>query len=60
MMKEVLSHTLTLWDRASTPGYLGFTNPRNKPLYKGHGFEVIGNIQAGDSSPIFPMLRKPL
>jgi hypothetical protein len=33
--------------------------PRNIPLYQRHGFEITGNIQAGASPAIVPMLRRP-
>jgi hypothetical protein len=29
------------------------------PLYRRHGFEVLGTIQIGDAPPIAPMLREP-
>jgi hypothetical protein len=28
-----------------------------RPLYQRHGFEAIDEIQAGDSPPMWPMLR---
>jgi len=39
--------------------YLESTNPANLSLYQRHGFEFIGNIQAGTSPPLFPMIREP-
>jgi hypothetical protein len=35
------------------------TNPANIPLYRRHGFEMIGQIQVDDAPPLFPMLRRP-
>jgi hypothetical protein len=37
----------------------GCTNPRNISLYRRHGFDVLGTIQAGSSPPLVPMLRQP-
>ena len=42
-----------------TPAYLEATSPHNRRLYERHGFEAIGEIQAADSPPMWPMLRKP-
>lgn len=44
-------------DRDGLPAYLESTTPRNRSLYERHGFEVVGEIQAGDSPPMWPMLR---
>jgi len=46
-------------DRTRTPAYLEAFNSSNLPFYKRYGFEQIGLIQAGNSPPIFPMLRLP-
>jgi hypothetical protein len=35
------------------------SNPANVPLYRRHGFEVIGEIQVGSSPTIFQMIRHP-
>jgi ribosomal protein S18 acetylase RimI-like enzyme len=55
----LLKHALALCDRERIAAYLESTNPRNNPLYQRHGFEQVGVIQAGNSPPLFPMLRKP-
>jgi len=55
----LLKHTLAACDLDNKPAYLESTNPANVPLYQRHGFEVIGNIQAGSSPPMFPMAREP-
>jgi ribosomal protein S18 acetylase RimI-like enzyme len=55
----LMKHALVPCDRDGRLAYLESTNPRNIPLYERHGFEVIGTIQAGTSSPLFPMLRRP-
>jgi ribosomal protein S18 acetylase RimI-like enzyme len=55
----LMEHALIPCDRENKPAYLESTNPRNIPLYKRHGFELMGTIQVGSSPPIFPMLRRP-
>ena len=53
----LLKHALRLCDQDGTPAYLESSNPKNIPLYRRHGFEVLGTIQVGSSPPITPMLR---
>ncbi len=53
----LLAQGLEVCDGAHVPAYLEATNPANIPLYRRFGFEVVGEIQAGSSIPIFPMLR---
>jgi ribosomal protein S18 acetylase RimI-like enzyme len=55
----LMEHALIPCDREQKLAYLESSNPRNIPLYKRHGFEVIGTIQVGSSPPVFPMLREP-
>jgi ribosomal protein S18 acetylase RimI-like enzyme len=55
----LLQHTLMQFDRDNKLAYLESSNPRNIPLYKRHGFELLGSIQIGTSPSIAPMLRKP-
>ena len=55
----LMKHALIPCDRDKKLAYLESTNPRNIPLYKRHGFEILGTIQVGSSPPIFPMLRRP-
>jgi GNAT superfamily N-acetyltransferase len=55
----LMTHTLQRCDSEQKLAYLESSNPRNLSLYIRHGFELIGTIQAGDSPPMFPMLRKP-
>ena len=50
---------LGAFDRDGAVAYLEASNPRNVPFYERHGFEVSGEIQAGDSPSIFPMVREP-
>lgn len=54
----LLAHRLRLIDAEGADAYLESSNPRNIALYQRHGFEVIGEIQAGSSPSMFPMLRK--
>jgi GNAT superfamily N-acetyltransferase len=55
----LLQHTLMQFDRNNKIAYLESSNPRNIPLYKRHGFELLGTIQIGTSPSIAPMLRRP-
>ena len=56
----LLRHTLEKCDREGMPAYLESSNPKNVPLYERHGFTLMGEIRAGSSPPILPMLRRPL
>ncbi|WP_242107198.1 GNAT family N-acetyltransferase [Luteimonas aquatica] len=55
----LMRHALVRCDQDHMPAYLESSNPKNIPLYRRYGFELLGTIQAGGSPPIFPMLRKP-
>jgi ribosomal protein S18 acetylase RimI-like enzyme len=55
----LMQHALVPCDQDKTPAYLESSNPRNISLYKRHGFELLGTIQAGTSPPLYPMLRPP-
>jgi GNAT superfamily N-acetyltransferase len=55
----LLRHALRGCDEQRLPAYLEATSPENVELYERHGFAVVGVIQAKDSPPVFPMLRKP-
>ena len=55
----LLQHTLIQFDRDNKLAYLESSNPRNIPLYKRHGFDLLGTIQTGTSPSISPMLRRP-
>ena len=46
-------------DAERFPAYLESSNPRNRPLYQRHGFEIMGEIKVGSCPPVTPMLRKP-
>ncbi|HTN72374.1 MAG TPA: GNAT family N-acetyltransferase [Methylomirabilota bacterium] len=55
----LMEHALIRCDRDKKLAYLESSNPKNITLHERHGFELLGTIQAGDSPPICPMLRKP-
>ena len=54
----LLATSLEKCDADHSDAYLESTNERNLPLYQRYGFEVIGEIQAGDSPTLWPMLRR--
>jgi|SRR6266536_1045980 len=55
----LMNYALQECDREHLPAYLESTNARNVPLYRRHGFEVVGKIQSGDSPMFLPMYRSP-
>ena len=54
----LMTEALKAVDRDGLIAYLESSNPRNVSLYQRHGFEVIGEIQSGNSPIVRPMLRK--
>jgi GNAT superfamily N-acetyltransferase len=54
----LLEYALERSDKDGVPAYLEATSPLNKKLYERYGFQAIGEIQAGSSPPMWPMLRK--
>jgi ribosomal protein S18 acetylase RimI-like enzyme len=54
----LLEHALRICDQDGIPAYLESSNPSNIPLYRRHGFEMLGTIQIGTSPPITPMVRQ--
>jgi ribosomal protein S18 acetylase RimI-like enzyme len=54
----LLRHALEQIDREGHVAYLESTNPANVPLYRRHGFEVLGTIQVDDAPPMTPMMRR--
>jgi GNAT superfamily N-acetyltransferase len=54
----ILAHALEHCDQDGQIAYLESSNPRNISLYQRHGFEVIGEIQAGSSPVMYPMIRQ--
>ncbi|MFP4002381.1 MAG: GNAT family N-acetyltransferase [Alphaproteobacteria bacterium] len=55
----LMKHAVRRCDEEGLPAYLESTNPRNVPLYERHGFEVMGEMQAGSSPVMHPMIREP-
>lgn len=55
----LMGHTLVVSDRDRVPAYLEASNSRNVPFYERLGFKLLGEIQAGSSPTIYPMLRHP-
>ena len=55
----LMTHALARCDREGVAAYLESSNPRNIPLYRRHGFEILGTIQHGSSPVLTPMLRPP-
>ncbi|GGE32306.1 N-acetyltransferase [Agaricicola taiwanensis] len=55
----LMAYALVQCDRDHVPAYLESSNPRNISLYRRHGFEPLGAIQAGSSPTLVPMLRQP-
>jgi ribosomal protein S18 acetylase RimI-like enzyme len=56
--EALMRYALQQCDREHLPAYLESTNPKNKSLYRRHGFEELGTIQAGSSPSLVPMLRR--
>jgi ribosomal protein S18 acetylase RimI-like enzyme len=54
----LMAHALARCDQDRVPAYLESSNPRNISLYRRHGFEPLGEIRAGSSPPLVPMLRR--
>ena len=44
-------------DLDGLPAYLEASTARNRALYERLGFEVVGEIRAADSPPLWPMVR---
>ena len=59
VVAALMKHAVRRCDEDETKAYLESTNPRNISLYERHGFEVVGEVQAG-SVPLFTaMIRLP-
>jgi len=54
---ELMARCLTVVDGDHLPAYLETPNPRNVSFYERHGFEVVGESQAGACPPLMSMLR---
>jgi len=55
----LLAKCLRQCDTDGLPAYLESTNPANLSLYRRHGFEQIGLIEAEGAPSLFPMVRPP-
>lgn len=44
-------------DRRGEPAYLEATTPGSRDLYARFGFVTVGEVQVGDSAPLWPMVR---
>lgn len=55
----LMEYALERCDEEGLPAYLESSNPRNISLYARCGFKVVGQIQAGNSPVMFPMIREP-
>lgn len=53
----LMTEGLKAVDRDGLIAYLESSNPRNISLYERHGFQVIAEIQSGNSPVLRPMLR---
>jgi ribosomal protein S18 acetylase RimI-like enzyme len=53
----LLATSLAEVDRRHTAAYLESSNPKNIPLYRRFGFEVVGELQSGSSPVVYPMFR---
>ncbi|KZN40613.1 hypothetical protein N482_21020 [Pseudoalteromonas luteoviolacea NCIMB 1942] len=51
-------HTISKIDSEKQIAYLESTNARNISFYESFGFKVLGEVSAGDSPAIYPMLRQ--
>lgn len=55
----LIDHLLPRCDAEQKVAYLENTNPSNTALYQRHGFQVIGEIQAGKAPSMYAMRRDP-
>jgi len=53
----LMNHSLDICDRDHMPVYLESTNAANLSIYKRHGFELLAEVQVGNSPTRYPMLR---
>ena len=54
---SLMKHATSILDGQSRLGYLESSNPKNISLYERHGFEIMDQIQVGDSPVVTPMIR---
>ena len=53
----LMNHSLDIVDRHQMPAFLESTNTANLSIYKRHGFELLDEVQVGNSPTRYPMLR---
>lgn len=53
----LMNYSLDLIDTQHVPVYLESTNGANLSIYKRHGFELLDEVQVGNSPIRYPMLR---
>ena len=53
----LMNYSLDIIDRQQMPVYLESTNGANLSIYKRHGFELLAEVQVGNSPVRYPMLR---
>jgi ribosomal protein S18 acetylase RimI-like enzyme len=54
---RLMTSCLETVDESHLPAYLETPNPRNISFYERHGFEITGDVHAGDCPPVTFMLR---
>ncbi|XOV88796.1 MAG: GNAT family N-acetyltransferase [Pseudomonadota bacterium] len=57
MGAALMKHATAMLDENGWLGYLESSNPMNISLYQRHGFEIMDEIQVGDSPVVTPMIR---
>jgi GNAT superfamily N-acetyltransferase len=55
----LLATRLEVCDREGVEAYLESSSANNLPLYERHGFEILRQINVGDSPPLWLMTRPP-
>lgn len=53
----LMNYSLDICDRDHIPAYLESTNAANLSIYKRHGFELLAEVQVGNSPKRYSMLR---
>lgn len=56
---SLLAPVLARCDAEGTPAYLESSKERNVPFYRRHGFEVVDEVLAAGSPPVWTMWREP-
>lgn len=56
---KLLAARLEVCDGEGVEAYLESSSPNNLPLYERHGFEILRQINVGNSPPLWLMTRPP-